>query len=153
MNDDNVRSYSNAQEMFDAMATRELAAALEVVDKQREVTWGSYFFKPVTTSTETIYVFAKCDTLDDIVQGEVNAGADSDEIDYYKRHYTDMHQRNYRRGWHYSVVVPDGEYGDSHLVSIWPITEADFEEAKSLGWTPSESLLARVRHEMDEAKS
>lgn len=40
----------------------------------------------------------------------------------------------------YSMVVPDGELGDKHAVTMNPITEEQFEDAATAGWVMQELI-------------
>jgi hypothetical protein len=53
---------------------------------------------------------------------------------------TDNRERGYLTGTGYSVAEPSGEYGDTHVADVIPISERVFLLAKSLGW-PSYSML------------
>lgn len=143
-----VRGYNSTEEMFAEMAADEKAASEGIVDKQREIDWGSYAIKTFFAGNQLMFIFLKVDTLDELVEKEKSAGAELDELSYYRKHYQQMHDRNYRRGEHYSEVCPNGEFGDSHLVSLWPITQQEFDEAAEHGWTPSEVMWDRIRREM-----
>lgn len=55
-----------------------------------------------------------------------------DEAIYILDLYNQPHMENYRFCRSYSVVVPEGEYGDIHLsIAIGKISREYFEELKS----------------------
>lgn len=49
--------------------------------------------------------------------------------------YEDSFERGYRFGKWYSVVCPEGELGDAHISTLWPIRKEDFDHAKANGWS------------------
>lgn len=61
----------------------------------------------------------------------------------------------YAFGKCYSVVVPDGELGDSHISVLVPITREEFELARSRGWAKSADIVVAAlgRCHVAEAKA
>jgi hypothetical protein len=52
---------------------------------------------------------------------------------------------NYRLVRGYSVIVPQGELGEAHIVSAFGrLTQAQFEKARTLGWPSSWAEFATV---------
>jgi len=47
----------------------------------------------------------------------------------------------YAFGKCHSIVVPEGEYGDSHISVLIPITREEFELARSRGWAGSADIV------------
>jgi hypothetical protein len=71
----------------------------------------------------------------DPIEGEREAGADEDEIEYARQMYSQPHMENYRFGRHYSEMCPNGELGDVHVCSIMQVVSREqFNLAKALGW-------------------
>lgn len=133
-----VRSFDSVEEMLAEQAERERQANASVVDKQREVTWGSYFCQPLSGG---LWVFGRV-----LSEQEIEEEEGPDEI----RILQDAYARGYRFSF-CSSVIEEGEYGSKHIAAIWPIPEDDYNRAKQSGWQPWPELWVRVKHEMEEA--
>ena len=51
------------------------------------------------------------------------------------RHQFEMMERGYRFGRAYSVIVPDGEFGSTHVSEMVPLRKEEFEDARKAGWS------------------
>lgn len=141
-----IMSFSSAEAMFNYMDEEERKANEAILPKQREVTWGTYFWRYV--EYVPCHVFAHVFSIEEIYLLEREHGADVNEAETTLRGKKQSHDRGYRYGMHYSTVEPDGELGDTHVTNVWPITKEDFEYARTHGWQPSLQMINRVYDEM-----
>lgn len=65
--------------------------------------------------------------------------------------YEETFERGYRFGKWYSAVCPDGELGDAHISTLWPVMYEDFEHAKANGWMLENALASDVQSEREWA--
>lgn len=148
--------FGSLDEMFAAQAEAEKVANDNVLPKQREITWGTYWMRP---TDDGIIIWGYVMTLDEVIQEEIEYSyPDEPEVDptAIRSHFTERYERGYRYGRAHSLWCPEGELGDSHISVLWPITKEDFELAKTSGWNPGPTemfnqMLRRVIHEYQEA--
>jgi hypothetical protein len=121
--------------MFKAMQQAEDAANKAVRPFQQDIVWGSYW---VAVYQELdLVVFGYAPTLEELERSERDAGAGDGEWGYTRATMLDSYARGYRFGKCYSVVVPSGEWGSTHISQMLPITKAQFEFARDNGWSIS----------------
>jgi len=125
------------------------ANAQPLLPEQETITWGSDVLRIVDGP---LMIYGHIYTIEEFLEVEAQAGASSDEIVFEMDQLKDAHQRNYRYGMWYSEICPEGEPGDAHLVSLWPITGDDFRAAEEQGWNFSTSLAQRVYGEVDASR-
>jgi hypothetical protein len=142
-----VRSFDSYEEMMEDQQKREEEAVAHTLDKQWEITWGSYFFRVASD----IPIFTYCYTKEEVIELEMEAGASEEEAVDYTKHLERLHNLGYRWGIHHSDVEPDGELGSAHIVSAWPITAEDFDFAQNNGWLLSPQAYNRIQNEIEEA--
>jgi hypothetical protein len=143
-------SFGSTEEMFDALAAMEDRANAEVTDAQRAVLADdvdSWFMRPY----EDILIFGHAwgaDHRREVSMGYVperpSAVSGREQWDEYEEamleaqaeieHYTESRERGYLFGECFSIHLPDGEPGQTHVVSVVPISQAAFEEARAAGW-------------------
>lgn len=146
-----VTSYDSYEEMMQDQERNEEAANAAVLEKQREITWGSYFLRLYGQGQGQIHIFGYVYTPEEIKELEIDAGASIQEVEYYLVVRHNAHARGYRWGNCYSVVTPEGEVGSTHISTSWPITKDEFEAAKNQSWTLPIDLYFRVSEEIREA--
>jgi len=147
---DEFITFNSLEEMLDYEAKAEAKANEAIVEKQREVVWGSHFIKVNHDIAVFGYVPTKEENHEGILRasGHVKIVADAEMEDLEK-----AYDRGYRFAMHYSAAVPKGELGSSHLSQLWPITKEEFLQAKAESWLPQlgepwfNDLLRRILHE------
>ena len=144
-----VTSYNSVEEMLADQAEREASANAAVMDRQREIVWGSYAIRFYESGeNETLLIFADLYDLETLVAAEESAGTDAEELEMFRARTEMLYQRGYRSGDYYSVIEPTGEFGDAHIATMWPISQDDFERARELGWHLPEKTERRIYAEM-----
>ena len=143
----NVVSFTSMDEMLAEQERKEREFEEQIFPKQREITYGTYFFRVSGNVPIFTYVY----TLEELRKLEEDAGAEEDELEYFMERIQSVHARGYRTGIHYSQIEPEGEQGDAHIVSCWPISELDFQRAKSNGWMTTPDMAVRIHEELEEA--
>lgn len=105
--------------------------------EQRSLTWGSYW---VRFHAGELMIFGYVQTPDEVeaaergCYGDTLAEEEAAELRWAMKSVHERHGRGYLFGRCYSVVEPDGELGDTHRASAWPITAETFEAARVAGW-------------------
>lgn len=136
-----VQGFDSFEDAMQAMRDAEERANALTLPQQREIGYGDFWCRPVPEWG--IFIFGRVSTLDELRKGE-----DAETIVALEERFT----RGYRFGKAYSTIEPEGEWGDTHVANMWPITEAEFEEAKGHGWTPTEAFVKKVFSEAQAAK-
>jgi hypothetical protein len=138
--------FESAEEMQRYMAEQEQGATDNALAEQWQITWGTYVLRIV----DELWIFGYIYTPSEY--SDLTPGAEMDEeIIAELVQLQESHDRGYRYGRWFSEVVPDGEYGSAHVVSLWQITKADFDDARAHEWFPSPELAFRVGQEVGEA--
>lgn len=152
-----VESFGSFEEMQQFMAEREDEANADLRDVQIELRDDTehtrYWVRPFPEGECLIFGEAwsfkqSCDVSASYVEDVPAAHGDklpsvNDWADYREslaeavyeiRTHVSTRERGYLRGKAYSILEPEGEYGDTHVASIMPISEQAFLEAKAAGW-------------------
>jgi hypothetical protein len=138
--------FESAEEMAAYMAEQEADAVAGSLDEQWAITWGTYVLRIV----DELWIFGYIYTPSEY--SDLTPGAEMDEeIIAELVQLQQSHDLGYRYGRWFSEVVPDGEYGSSHVVNLWQISKADFDQARAAEWHPSPELAFRVGTEVAEA--
>ncbi len=153
-----IIGFSSLEEMMGYQAAREAELMLEMEhlsDAQRQVTYHSYAINlvPDHDGSLALVVFGRVASREEFEILELGAGANpmNGEIEMIMRRYDELYAKGYRYGRWFSEPYPDGEFGDTHITQLWPITEADYQHALNNRWACPAYLLTRVRDEMREA--
>lgn len=122
----------------------EAKANKSVTTKQREITYGSYWVRATPTG---VLEFGQV-----ITQQSAEAMQTAETV----RALRDMYRRGYRYSMYHSKSNPQGDYGDVHISSAWPITKEEFENALKASFVLTDSdweleMLTRITREMKEA--
>lgn len=137
------RAFDSLDEMFTFLAEQEKVANSNILPKQREITWGSYWVRP---TDDGVLVWGRVHTEEEIL---------TDEDEWVIIHEREMHERGYRFGVAHSLWCPEGELGSSHISVLWPITEEQFNNAKAAGWNPGsgekwfQKMLLEIIHSQE----
>lgn len=151
-----IIGFDSTEEMLEYMDSKESEVAEQMKDllePQKGIGYGSYALRVIPYDDDTsLAIFGYIYTEDEIREQEIEAGASTEdgELEFILAGMADAHERGYRYGTWHSVVLPDGEPGDAHLVTLWPITEADYHTALDLGWEMPTHLAERIREELNE---
>jgi hypothetical protein len=129
------------EEFFEQQRERERQANIQTAAVQRAISWGGYFIRPIVEYG--LLVFGDIPTEEEFL--DVEAGSDPIERAAVKRHWQDIHERGYRFACCYSVVAPQGEYGSTHIVTMIPITQDEFEVARAAHWDPGREFVLGVQ--------
>jgi hypothetical protein len=118
-----VEGFDSLDDMFATMAAHEDLANMSLTPGQvrlrDDMGHTRYWARPLPEVDLVIYGRAE-------TTGRVQAEAGFDA--------TDNRERGYLTGTGYSEAVPDGEYGDTHVSQVVPISMTVFLLAKSLDW-------------------
>lgn len=151
-----IIGFDSPEEMLTYMAERDQAvvdAMPDLLEPQLGIGWGCYAIRmhPVSED-EMLAIFGYIFTEEEVSRQEIEAGAGiaDGELGYIMERLRESHDRGYRFGTWASVVLPQGEYGDAHLMTLWPITEADYLSAQNNGWEMNMDLHARISNEVEE---
>lgn len=165
-----VESFGSAEEMFAAMTEREAAANEGLLpnqialrdDVEHTRVWlrllpdgagvlpifGWSWSLREASGRERSYYEPKTDNPDVAIADEFGAAEFASIVEGLRERRT----RGYLYGECFSVVEPDGELGDTHVSSVWPLTEEAFAEAKAHGWDvracPRDGLVWKVVDEI-----
>jgi hypothetical protein len=146
--DPRIFEVNNPEEFFQFMAQQEAEAIAHTLDEQWAIGWGTYVLRVV----DGLWIFGKIFTEAQFLEVEQFDEAELDEEGQYElQHLRDMHERGYRYGQWFSEVVPNGEYGSSHVVNLWEISYPDFREAQARGWEVPPELAFKVGSEVGDA--
>jgi len=127
-------SFDSIDEMFAYMAKAEAQGNSSLTDEQRSLTWGSHWFRPL----DDFVIFGYCFTREEALERET-AASPQEEIDagwpeHAIEEMAERLERGYLFGEAWSKPFPQGELGDTHRASAWPITAEQFETARVAGW-------------------
>jgi len=120
-------SGESLEALFAEMRANEDAANAQVRPEQAALTWGDHFLRLYPMGEQVLAIFGRIPSAEEFERSEGSDGL--------ARH-TEIMERGYRFAWCHSIIEPEGEPGDTHVVTVWPITEAQFAEAKAVGWDP-----------------
>jgi len=127
-----VKGFASFEDALKFMADATDAANKNLAPEQRAITWGSYWLR--FAPEYHCVIFGRVMPMEELIDSEREAGAEPEELDYTREHYTEQHERGYLFGYAYSVMEPRGELGDTHRANMWPITQEQFEHAKDAEW-------------------
>lgn len=125
-----VQSFDNFDDMMNAISKGVESAKARMTPEQEAITYGDYWMRV----WEGIPIFGYIIPRDELEASERELGATDEEIEYENDVLDASYANGFRFGRAYSVMEPDGELGDTHVIDMIPITKEQFEEAKSLGW-------------------
>lgn len=125
-----VQFFSSSEEMFQAMADAQAVADSQVRVWQDKIKIGDLVVRVIPQEDAIVY-----SRILDPVESDREAGADEDELEYLRKVYAQPHMKNYRFTQSFSAMVPDGEFGDMHVVSAsGMMTQKQWDAAKAAGW-------------------
>jgi hypothetical protein len=125
-----VQSFNSDEEMWNAIRKGILTAKERATPEQNAITYGDYWMRV----WEDFLIFGTISHPDDLDAAERLLGASEEEIKAERKMLAESYENGFRFGKAYSVIVPEGELGDTHVSEMTKITKEEFEEAKALGW-------------------
>lgn len=138
-----IIGFNSLEEIINYMARQEVESNAEALDYQQEIQRGTY----VVRIMRDLVIWGYLMTEEEITDGYGTDPESLEELRYELEAMRDSFSRGYRYGKYFSEVEPDGEYGSAHVVTLWPITKADFEIAQRNGWLITEEQLAKIQGE------
>jgi hypothetical protein len=127
--------FDDVDEMFAAIRRGTERANQLASPEQKALTYGDYWMREWDTGYgEIIQIFGYIMTQEEIYSDPVYEDIDSGELEWEKEDAKANYDNGYRFGRAYSVVVPEGELGDTHVYDMTPITKEQFLAAKENGW-------------------
>jgi hypothetical protein len=126
----------------------------QLAPEQQALTWGATWvrfydelviFGRILSREEMIEAESQVDDYEDPEEAKAEAAETVARL-------LDSHERGYMFGKAYSVIEPDGEYGDTHRADMWPISEACFEDAQAERWEPAK-MEAEYQQELVAAST
>ena len=146
-------------EMFAAMSAAEAAANARLRPEQQAIRDAtaerSYWFRPAAELGCTIFgdtpslpqLLAKersylpaldlsdeqCDLDPEKAESRAEARSEWDEL---VAELPRRRARGYLTGECYSILEPDGEWGDTHVANVWRLSAEGFAEARNADWAP-----------------
>lgn len=133
-----VKGYGSVEEMMEDMALSRKSADSRVDPRQAAVRAGDCFMRWAPEADLVVYG----EVIDPLAYYEgkdldADDGELRSEMEYEKNLRGEPHMKFFRFCRCYSIVVEDGELGDTHCSVMMPISRQIFETAKTHGW-PSE---------------
>jgi len=123
-------SFSSLEDMQKYIKESGDTALAAMSEEQRALTWGSYAMMP----TDECVIFGYVFTEEELLLGELHAGASQEEAEATVRMSRNALKRGYLFGRWFSIIEPTGELGSNHAVNCWPITAEQHGIAATFGW-------------------
>lgn len=145
--EDGSVAYDSIEEMFAAMERAEREANERATPTQRAITFGDYVVRPMSDAGVIVFGLIWPKDL-----------RDADENPATIARLDASHERGYRTGKWSSDFVPEGEIGDAHIATLWPITREEYELAERLDFVTwrvatdpvGREMIRRVLHDARE---
>lgn len=133
-----IKSFSSLDEMFAAVDRAAEEAGGRVRAWQAAIKPGDFFVK-----LDRVVIYGE--VLDPGVRREGSCLTDR-QLEEDANMYRQPHMRNYRATKSYSVMCPEGEFGDQHVSTIAAvITKEQFEKFREVGWPGYSEALAILK--------
>lgn len=123
--------FGSLEEMLAYQAEAEKRANEMVVEEQRAISPGDYWCRPVPEMG--LFEFGRVATEAEVL-GLYSEDEEESPEEYWARLQGENRERGYRFSKAYSLLAPEGEWGDTHVLNMWPISEEDFHKAASANW-------------------
>lgn len=136
-----IIEFESLEEMAEAEEANRKAADSAVNPQQAAATIGSKFIK---LSGEVVIYGEILDPCAPPEDGEEEDEDDRADREAERETRAMPHMANYRFTRSYSKVCPEGELGDVHVSTIVVLSEAAFQEAKSLRWPSDRATIQRI---------
>jgi hypothetical protein len=129
-----VYSFDNLDDMFAAISSGTEEAKNRATPEQNAITYGDYWMREWDSGYEIIQIFGYIMTRPEIYDSPAYNDVPIDEMEWEMRSAEDNYNNGYRFGRAYSVIVPEGELGDTHVSEMTKIAKVIFDAAKENGW-------------------
>lgn len=141
--------FNSLEEILEYQEKAYNEAEARTLDIQREITYGDYVFR----LHEEILIFGRVSTQEEFLGNNLRGQEDeyNDEIRAEWAGIEEAHTRGYRYGRYHSNVCPEGEWGSSHVSTLWKITADDFEVAERNDWQMTPDMALRIGYEIKVA--
>lgn len=141
--------YETLEELLAAQSDALELAEAAVVDRQREITWGTYFIRPSETHPPIWgYVMTPEEIVDELMN--MTPTSSISEVEYEVTTIQVAYERGLRYAHHFSALTPNGEWGSSHIATLWPVSQEVYEEAKANGWYLSQETADAVAKDIED---
>lgn len=143
------KSFDSLESMQAYMAEQHEAAMASMGERQKELLPKRKFYWVRPYPQMDMFIFGAYD-LDDWIAREKSLASDEDPFrpgEQERIEYNNL-VRGYKSGTAYSIVEPGGEIGDTHVSTMYEISEQAFNEAKADGWvvSPTTRITAPTLH-------
>ena len=133
-------SYNSFDDMMSAMAEAEhkANASLHPIQTElRDATEKRYWIRPMPEHDLVIYGEAL--TVDELMATEKKYWDEEPEderepLEEMRERLVDRRKRGYLTGKAFSKWEPTGEWGDTHVANVAPLSDIDFNTARSMEW-------------------
>lgn len=125
--------FDDFESMAKWMDDRTNEANIGLAPEQQQVTYGDTWARFDHIDSIGLVcgrIFTKAEWL----ASEIAEGAPEEEANYSLAKVEQAHERGYMNSIAYSVLEPDGEYGDIHRANLWPIDEDLFHACAEARW-------------------
>lgn len=129
----NFIQFKNQAEMQAYLIQAQADADAAIHPAQRAVTFGDHWAQFVDIANR-IVVFGHTLTLTEVKFTEMYAGATLAEAKAAVRETNEAMANNFLYGRAYSILCPEGEYGNTHKSVVWPIEESLYNAAHEVNW-------------------
>jgi len=124
--------FENIDDMFEFMEKRTNEANANLAPAQQGVTYGDCWARFDTPHNFGFIEFGHVETEAEFRASMVKYP--KAETDSEWESIQTEHERGYLFSKAYSLMGPDGELGDTHRASMWPIDRALFDAARAVDW-------------------
>lgn len=138
-----VETFSSFEDMVAFMGANIKKAMERATDEQKAITYGNYWMRLFSSYGDTFPIFGYIQTLEQMDAECARLGGTKTECAEERKATEEDHANGMRFGRAYSVVVPEGELGSTHIVDMTPITEEQFKEAQKYNWS-HEALMENL---------
>jgi hypothetical protein len=129
-----VLSFDSLDDMLLHIRTGEVEACATATEAQAAITYGDHFERLGAEQEYGFRIFGYIPTLAEMKAIEMGLGASYEEWRFEEAQLKDSYGRGWRYGTCFSIRVPRGEPGSTHIASMKKITKAEFEAARDRGW-------------------
>jgi len=129
----NVLHFESRDEMLTYLAQAQAQAQRSMHHAQARITWGDHWVRFIDVAQAEVE-FGRVFLPDEVADLEVAAGATAQEATTAVEDVTTGLANGYLYGVAHSSHFPDGEAGETHKASVWPIERDLFDAAQSVAW-------------------
>lgn len=129
----NVLSFNSPQEMQAYLRSAAAAAHSRLHIAQDQLCFGDTWCTFVDLAARHV-VFGRVQTLDEVMNGEIESGASQAAAEVACRDADQMLAEGYMYGKAYDYMNPTGELGHTHKAHAWPVEPECFYAAREVLW-------------------